>query len=133
MSETIFPPQILIPMLERYAFEHQRGVGSPTWVTDLFIEIGVPFETIVSVLEGMFYNNEAPFEGNNRRIIASHMFYVIQNWYQQCVRSNQHLFGGDDNAATISQTLLMLTQNGLDKEEAREAQDLRHRIERGFR
>lgn len=133
MSEIVFPPQVLIPMLERYAFEHQRGVGSPTWVMDLFIEIGVPFETLVSVLEAMFYNNEAPFEGKNRRVIAKDMLYAIQNWYQQCARSNQHLFGGEDNAATISQTLLMLTQNGLENAEVREAQDLRLKIERGFR
>ncbi len=133
LSETVFPPALIIPMLERYAFEHQRGVGAPTWVMDLFIEIGIPFETLVSVLETMFYNDEAPFLGRNRRIIADHMVYVIDVWYKHCMRTNQRLFGSEENAAAITQTLAMLLQNGLSEKEQRMAQELIAKIERTYR
>ena len=130
LSETIFPPTMLVPMLERYAFEHQRGLGAPTWVMDLFTDIGIPFETLLSVLEAMFYNDEAPFQGRNRLIIGKDMVHVIRMWHQHCLRHNQRLFGGDDNAATIIQTLTMLTQNGLTGKDLEDTQILKRKIER---
>jgi nuclear pore complex protein Nup155 len=133
LSESIFPPTMMIPMLERYAFEHQRGLGAPTWVVDLFIDIGIPFETLLSVLEAMFYNDEAPFSGRNRIIIAKDMVQVIKKWYEHCSRHHQRLFGSEDNAAAIIQTLTMLTQNGLTGKELEEAQDLKRKIERELR
>jgi nuclear pore complex protein Nup155 len=130
LSETIMPPMLLIPMLLRYSYEHQRGLGAPTWVMDLFIEIGFPYETLLSVLESMFYNDETPFEGRNRRIIGNNMVHIIRMWYLHCTRHNQRIFGGEDNAATIVQTLAMLTQNGLTGPELEDAQVLKRKIER---
>lgn len=133
LSETIFPPSLLVPMLERYAFEHQLGLGAPSWVMDLFLDIGVPFDTLLSVLEAMFYNDEAPFEGHNRGIIANDMVYVIKKWFQYCIRENQRLFGGSDNAAVIIQTLTMLTQNGLTGKELEETKAFKLKIEKQLR
>jgi len=97
---------------------------------DLFIEIGFPYETLLSVLEAMFYNDETPFEGRNRRIIGNNMVHVIRMWYQHCTSNNQRIFGGDDNATTILETLTMLTQNGLTGPELEDAQALKRKIER---
>ncbi len=122
-----------MPLLEKYAFEHQRGVGPPTWVIDTFLDLQVPHESILPVLEAMFYNDEAPFQGRNRRFIANDMLYLIQRWYQDSGRSGGRIFGGDSNALAISQTLLMLQQNGIDDDKAQECQVLRMKIEQMLR
>lgn len=132
-SETTFPPELLIPKLERYCYEHQRGVGPPTWVMDLFIEISVSFERIVPILESMIHNDEAPFHGRNRRFIANDALYVIDKWYQDCIRHNKEIFGGSEYATWISNFLNMLTQNGLEGNKVFEAQELRVKIERNLR
>lgn len=133
LSESTFSPAVLIPMIEKYALECQRDVGPQTWVVDLFIHVNFPFETILNILQTMFYNDVAPFSGRNRRILGDHMLYTIQQWYQECVRTNARLFGGEGNAQEISQLLVMLSQNGLGKEEVDKALDLRNNIDRAFR
>lgn len=133
LSEAIFPPTVLVPMLERYAFEHQRGLGAATWVMDLFLELGIPFETLLSVLEAIFYTSEAPFDGRNRVVIGKDMVYVIKKWHQHCSRNNHCLFGGDDNTATIIQTLTMIMQNGLTGKDLEDAEMLKRKIERELR
>jgi len=134
LSETTFPVPDLVPMLERYAFEFQKGVGPETWVVDTFIDVGVPYESLFPVLEGMFYNDEAPFQGRNRRYIANDIVYVVRQWFQDSIRSAGNLLGGENNAVAISQTLLMLQQSGgLDARREEECQLLRTRIEHVLR
>lgn len=132
-SETTFPPEQLIPKLERYSYEQQRGVGPPTWVVDLFIEIGIPFERIVPILESMIHNDEAPFHGRARKYIAHDALYAVERWYQDCIRHNRDVFGGSEYAAYISDFVHMLMTNGLEGSKIHEAQELRVRIERNLR
>lgn len=132
-SETTFPPEQLIPKLEKYAYEQQRGVGPATWVMDLFIEIGIAFERIVPILESMIHNDEAPFHGRSRKYLANDALYVIERWYQDCIRHNKDLFGGSEYAAGISDFLQMLTTNGLEGNKVHDAQELRVKIERNLR
>jgi len=121
-------------MLEKYAFEYQRDVGPPHWVMDTFIDVGVPFETLLSILESMFYNDEAPFQGpRNRRVIAHDMIYVIQRWYEDGIRSNTKVFGGEANQAAISETLSVLMQNNIGEAKANECRILRARIDQLLR
>lgn len=133
LSESTFPISDLVPMLEKYAFEYQRGVGPATWVVDIFLDLQVPHETILRVLEAMFYNDEAPFQGRNRRYIGNDMLYLVQRWFHDSGRGGGRVFGGDSNALAISQTLLMLQQNGMDEDKAEECQSLRIRIEQMLR
>lgn len=132
LSEILFPPTVLVPMVERYAFENQRGVGPSTWVVDVFLEVGIPHANLLSILEQMFYNDEAPFQGQNRRVLASEMFTVIKKWYLQCRSSNQIIFGGTETAHGIEETLVMLMRNGLGQGEREDAEILRAKIEREF-
>lgn len=124
----MFPVSDLIPMLERYAIEFQNGVGPETWVMDTFIDVGVPFESLYPVLEAMFYNDEAPFQGKNRRYIANDIVYVVKLWSQDRSRGAGEMLGGEGNAATISATLQML-QPTLDARRAEENRMLRMKIE----
>lgn len=131
-SDTTFSPGMLIPLIENYAIEDQNGVGSKTWVPDLFIHVGFQFDSILSILNTMFLNDLAPFIGRNKRVLAYHMLYVCEQWYQDCIRSNKRLFGTEENAAGISEILAMLVQNGLQGEEADQANRLRQKIERSY-
>lgn len=118
-------------MIERYSFEFQRTVGPPTWVVDIFLDLGAPYESIVSTLESMFYNDEVPFKGRHRHYISSDMLHVIQRWYAESAQQGaKALFGGEDNAVAISQTLGVLqTQGGMDEARVEEARVLRERVE----
>ena len=134
LSETMFPIADLVPILERYAFEFQHGVGPRKWPVDCLVGVGVPFESLFTVLEGMFYNDEAPFQGRNRRYIANDIIYVAGLWFQDSSRGTGKILGGEGNAATITQTLMMLQQSGLlDGEGLDECRVLRARIEQMLR
>ena len=128
LSETMFPIADLVPMLERYSFEFQHGIGPEAWVMDTLLDLGVPFESLYSVLEGIFYNDEAPFQGKNRRYIARDILYVAQRWFQHSSRGPGKVMGGESNAATVSTTLQMV-QPTLDARKTEECQLLRMRIE----
>ncbi|KAL4803154.1 Non-repetitive/WGA-negative nucleoporin C-terminal-domain-containing protein [Aspergillus unguis] len=129
MSESIFPIPVLLPMLERYALEHQRNVGPPTWVIDTFFDLGVPHETIYSVLEGMYYTDEAPFHGNNRRIIARDLLYTIEHWFHDTVRLGGMVFGSDVIAERVLEMLVLLQQGGISQDQMAVAMELRARIQ----
>ncbi|KAL2815829.1 Non-repetitive/WGA-negative nucleoporin C-terminal-domain-containing protein [Aspergillus cavernicola] len=129
MSEIIFPIPILLPMLERYSLEHQRNVGPPTWVIDTFFDLGVAHETIYSVLESMYYTDEAPFHGANRRFIARDLLYTIEHWFHDTVRLGGIVFGSDVIAERVSEMLILLQQGGISAEQMQVAHELRARIQ----
>ncbi|KAL4927321.1 putative non-repetitive nucleoporin [Aspergillus undulatus] len=129
MSDSVFPIPTLLPMLERYALEHQRNVGPPTWVVDTFFDLGVPHETIYSVLESMYYTEEAPFQGNNRRVIARDLLYTIEHWFHDTVRLGGVVFGSDVIAERILEMLTLLQQGGISNEQMAVALELRARIQ----
>jgi nuclear pore complex protein Nup155 len=128
----MFPINDLVPMLKRYAFEFQNGIGPSTWVMDIFIDINVPFESLFTVLESILYANEAPFEGRNRRYISSDLLHVVRLWVQQTTRDNGMVLGSVENAAAVSEALnVLMGRSGLELEEKEECQVLRAKIE-GF-
>ncbi|KNG90853.1 putative non-repetitive nucleoporin [Aspergillus nomiae NRRL 13137] len=130
MSDIIFPIPTLLPMLERYALEHQRGVGPATWVVDLFLDLGVAHETLYTVLESMYYTDEAPFHGTNRKYIAKDLLYLIEHWFHDTVRLGGTVFGSDVVAERITETLLLLQQGGnIPPEQLQLANELRTRVE----
>ncbi|OGM50874.1 non-repetitive nucleoporin [Aspergillus bombycis] len=130
MSDIIFPIPTLLPMLERYALEHQRGVGPATWVVDLFLDLGVAHETLYTVLESMYYTDEAPFHGTNRKYIAKDLLYLIEHWFHDTVRLGGTVFGSDVVAERVTETLLLLQQGGnIPPEQLQLANELRSRVE----
>ncbi|WEW59573.1 hypothetical protein PRK78_005047 [Emydomyces testavorans] len=133
MSEVAFPVQILLPMLERYVLERQLGVGPQTWVIDLFLDLQVAHETLYTILESMFYNDEVPFQGRNRMYIGNDLIYLISRWYHDTVRIGGGVFGSDALASRISELLLLIQQSGGDREAVEFCRDLRMRIEQSLR
>lgn len=133
MSDSVFPIPILLPMLERYALEHQRGVGPATWVIDLFLDLNVAHETMYAVLESMYYTDEAPFQGSNKKYIAKDLLYLIEHWFHETVRLGGVVFGSDLVAERILETLLLLLQGGIAPDQMHVAQELRTKIEDSLR
>ena len=133
LSESMFPVADLVPMIRKYAHEFQHEVGPDIWVMDTFSDLQVPFESILSALEEMFYHDEAPFQGRNRRFIANDMVYVIGLWYRASSRGVGVAFGGESNAEGVSQMLQVLLRSGLDEQRAEQCQALRMRIEHTMR
>lgn len=129
LSQTMFPVPELLPMLKRYAHSYQPDSQPETWMLDIFIDLQVPFETIYATLESMFYNDEPPFHGRNRRLIGNDIVYIAKMWFQDSIRGSGSPFGGEDNAIAVSQMLHMVMQSGLDERRLEECQNLRMRIE----
>ena len=132
LSESTFPVADLVPLLERYAFESQRGIGPATWVVDTFLDLQVPRETLFYTLEGMLYNDEAPFHGANRRIIADDMLYVAQRWYAETARTGR-VFGSEANTGGVLAALGTLMTNGLAGQQVEDCRELRGKIEQSLR
>lgn len=135
-SEVCFSPQFLIPLLERYAIEHQNGVGPEFWLPDLFMEVNFAYETIVQILQAMWYSNIAPFTGRRKQVLAAHLLYVLEQWFLDCERNNNRLFGSDENAQDISELLEALATGGtndLRQQDIEKCAELRRRILRSFR
>jgi len=132
-SEGTFNPALLIPMIEKYAFEFQNNASPRYWVPDLFIEVGFPHETIVTTLQNLWYSNSPPFIGDRRRrVLAEHVVYVCDQWYEECVRTNTRLYGSDENAQEMSELLGLLTTALLPRDQEAVNQ-LRRKIQRSFR
>jgi nuclear pore complex protein Nup155 len=133
MSEATFPVPILLPMLERYVIENQFRVGPSTWVIDLFLDLHVAHELLYTVLESLFYNDEVPFHGANRRYIAHDLVYLIHRWFHDTVRVGGGVFGSDALAGRVSEVLLLLQQSGLDEDAVQLCRDLRMKIDQVLR
>ncbi|EKG15569.1 Nucleoporin [Macrophomina phaseolina MS6] len=130
LSDTTFNVPTVLPLLETYAFTHQRGArASPTWVVDVFLDLGVAYDQLVSVLESIFYNNEAPFVGRSRRTIANHLVHVVEVWFNESTRGGGYAFGGVENAAMVQELLRVVEESGvLERDWMGVAVDLRARI-----
>ncbi|SZE99990.1 unnamed protein product [Blumeria hordei] len=131
-SESTFSPHILIPMLEKYGAESQFLVGPHVWLPQLFIEVGFSHEVIIGVLQDMWYQNLTPFTEKKRRILAEHILYVIEQWYEDCMRANGRLFGSDEVAGNVTQLLERLVDSDLTAADLDVCAELRRRIQRAF-
>ena len=129
LSETTFDVGILLNVLESHAFTYERGVGDPNWVIDIFFELGIPDEVIASRLVEILEAGSLPFTGSNRKIIADHIIYVVQRWFNDTVRTG-HIFGSTDQADTVLYWLEGLQQLGvLDQPRLQAVQELIASIE----
>jgi len=130
LADATFPIPVLLPMLERYALEFQRGVGPTTWVLDLFLDLGVPYESLLLALERLYYANEQPFQGKNRRILGGDLIYLLTRWFVASERGGDRvIFGSEDYVAGVQEIIeLLLKSNDLDSTRLADAESLRFKI-----
>jgi len=92
LSEYIFPPTDLIPLLEAYTNIKQRDIGPPSWVVDTLLDAGVPHDVLLRILDDMFWRNEVPFEGNSRRRLVRDAVSTADKWFCESLKGKT--FGG---------------------------------------
>lgn len=123
-------------MLETYALERQRGVAPPTWAIDTFLALDVPFESLLPVLETLFYNEQPPFTGRNLRAIADDILLVVERWLEDGMRgtgASASVLGGAANAAGVSALLQTVGESPAGESKRGRFRELRERVERVLR
>ncbi|RVX74564.1 hypothetical protein B0A52_01690 [Exophiala mesophila] len=132
LSEATFPVHILLPILEKYSYEHQRTVAPTHWVTDIFLSLETPYERLFEVLEDIFFAGDATYSGGQRKIIAQEIVYVVMKWWHDSERAGGILFGSEAGAVRVSETLSALLQEhrsaGLDPETVQHCRSLVERL-----
>ena len=120
ISESTFPVQTLLPILEKYSYEHQRNIAPPTWVSDIFISLEIPFDRLFDVLEMMFLSGDAPFVGTKRKYVAAELVHVTERWFRETERAVGVVFGSAQAAARVKETMTAVVQQaraaGLEEE-----------------
>jgi len=138
MSETHVPVPFILATLLGYSLQQngaQPGAGGPPhWPVDLFVEVQTPYEILLTALENIFYGNEPPFNGQNRRSVAKAIVYVCQKWFDTSLRSGGIEFGGEENAVAVAETLQAVVAAGvLDQRGLEGARVLLGKVEQALR
>lgn len=134
-ADSVFPMQMLLPMLERYAIQPHDQKPPPNWALSLFLDLDVPHETLLPILEGLYYGNEHPFVGSKRKIIAAQMIYLLKNWFGESERKGERVpYGSEENASLALDCVatLMRTEE-LDAASRRDAEWLTTAVQRALR
>jgi nuclear pore complex protein Nup155 len=75
-----------------------------TWPIDVFLRLNAPFEYLVATLEAVWYAQEPPFTGRNRKLLVKWIIYLIEQWATTSRRTGA-LFGGPENAIGLADLL----------------------------
>jgi nuclear pore complex protein Nup155 len=117
-NENVFPVNIILQLLLQYDIEfythetNQRGGSahdlSPNanlqWPIDVFTRLNSPFEYLVATLEALWYAQEPPFTGRNRKLLVKWIIYLLEEWAISSRRTGA-LFGGPENAIGLADLL----------------------------
>ncbi|KAF2271472.1 non-repetitive nucleoporin-like protein [Westerdykella ornata] len=129
LNENVFPVNVLLQILLQYDLEcytHDPNGGNRnsaltycpalTWPIDVFIRVGAPFEIMVATLEALWYAQEAPFTGRNRKSLIKWIIYTVEEWSHVSNRQGL-LFGGEENAIGLADCLrVVLGSNELGRD-----------------
>ncbi|WPG99192.1 Non-repetitive/WGA-negative nucleoporin C-terminal-domain-containing protein [Acrodontium crateriforme] len=131
-SDSVFPVQYLLPAIERYYIGAQEH-HPPTymWPVDIFLDLDIPHETLLPVLEQVYYGNEPPFDtSSKRKMIANQMVSLLRSWVGASERKGERaLCGSEENATLVMECLTSLVRSGeLSTEARREAETMSQRL-----
>ena len=135
LADATFPIQTLLPLLERYAIAAREHHPPPTWPVDIFLDLEIAHETLLPILEALYYGNEHPFTGAKRKTVANHLVYLEKCWVEDSERKGERvLCGGEENASMVLDCLAgLLRGRDLEGDWRREAEGLAERVGRALR
>ena len=135
VNDATFPLQTLVPMLERYFMDPREKQIPATWVPDLFLDLDIPHETLLPIMEQMYYGNEQPFTGSKRKILAGQMVYLMRSWFEDSERKGERVvLGSEENASLVLDSASSLLRTGeLDASARKDAELLVSAVERALR
>lgn len=125
--------------LEYYTHDRNSNAGGKliysaniSWPIDILVRLNAPFEYLVATFEALWYAQEAPFNGRNKKLLVKWSIYTIEQWGIISRRSGA-LFGGAENAIGLAEYMRVVLGSdtlGRDAEDlqwlqrARDARDL---------
>lgn len=89
LDSFVFPIQMLIPELCKYAVAYQQdaNIGAdPTWPVQLFLTLGVSHDMITRVLENVLDAQDYGFVGPLRSRLVELIVYVVNDWVAEVRR-----------------------------------------------
>ena len=136
-SDTYFPVNEILPMLDRYMVAPSRSNirPSPEWVLSIFLDLEVPHETLLPILERLYTSHEAPFDTPSRRkIVAGQMIELMFLWCQDSERRGERVvFGSEENASQLQDLIAGLLRDNLDAEARRKAEGMVGMVQKALR
>jgi nuclear pore complex protein Nup155 len=121
LNENVFPVNVVLQLLLQYDIEfytheansrHVNGAAAHelahntnlTWPIDVFLKLNAPFEYLVATLEALWYAQEPPFTGRNRKLLVKWTIYMVEQWGTVSRRTGAS-FGGAENAIGLADLL----------------------------
>ena len=115
LNENVFPVNIVLQFLLQYDLEfytHDANSNPQnlplnanlTWPIDVLVRLNAPFEYIVATFEALWYAQEAPFTGRNRKLLVKWIVYVVEQWGVTSRRTGAS-FGSAENAIGLTEFL----------------------------
>ncbi|TLD36418.1 non-repetitive nucleoporin [Venturia nashicola] len=139
-SDTTFPIPMLLPQLIEYALKDLPdapannpraapvSLESYTWPIDKMLDLEVPYETLVTVLEDIFYSPEATWaKQKTKSRVAQLLVYTVEAWFDVSARGQGIAFGSDENAVKMLE-LVKQALAYLDSSRSKEGKDAAERV-----
>lgn len=118
-SEAVMPPRVVVDLLATYYVnsvqpnrDNDPGVY---WLPELLLSLQppMPFESLLPALEQVFFSNERLWTlPKPRQTCAAWIVYVCDKWFAECIPESGELFGGEDNAVGVIDTLRAVEASG---------------------
>jgi nuclear pore complex protein Nup155 len=105
LNENVFPINIVLQLLLQYDLEfYVHDANAPNaqnlafnedlmWPIAVFVKLQAPYESLVATLEALWYAQEQPFAGRNRKLLVKWIIY---------------LFGGPENAIGLAEVMRII-------------------------
>jgi nuclear pore complex protein Nup155 len=115
------------------AHKNQRS-SLETWPIELFLDLSIPHEVLVTGLEDLFYNTEAPWRTDRvKQKVAQLLAYTINKWYEATSRGGGIVFGSEENAVAMLEMLKTVAEWGkLDRRAQDEVEKVRDLVDRAL-
>jgi nuclear pore complex protein Nup155 len=119
LNENVFPINIVLQLVLQYDLEfyvHDANVPNAQnlaynenlmWPIEVFIKLNAPFESLVATLEALWYAQEQPFAGRNRKLLVKWIIYLVEKWGQESRRTGTP-FGGPENAIGLAEVMRII-------------------------
>jgi nuclear pore complex protein Nup155 len=119
LNDNVFPVNIVLQLVLQYDLEfyvHDANAANAqnlalnanlTWPIDVFLKLNAPFESLVATLEALWYAQEPPFAGRNRKLLVKWIIYLVEQWATVSRRTGA-LFGGPENAIGLAEVMRII-------------------------
>ncbi|EOA83828.1 hypothetical protein ACJQWK_01004 [Exserohilum turcicum] len=119
LNDNVFPVNIVLQLILQYDLEfyvHDANSANAqnlalnsnlTWPIDVFLKLNAPFESLVATLEALWYAQEPPFTGRNRKLLVKWIIYLVEQWAAVSRRTGA-LFGGPENAIGLAEVMRII-------------------------